>query len=363
MRTGVIPTEVCERCADIRVGTETSAPTREGLAPARRAAIAGLAVIGAALVAMPFVFQLFDRAPKGATMVSAFSPYMTRVRLDGYQRELQFINAGVQESNTKVATFLIGSSTNGAHARFDRRFHDFAAFRDQWPGIDSDMTSMMDTIQANRGNYDAVAALPSFRLFPWFFVLPGALILLALALLAVRRGRWRVIRWVFVAVGVGLVVAPLVFQMFARAPKGAQMVDAFRSIETTRKVQTIQGYFGDMAVGQGAIRLDLVPALERAGLSRQQVATRFPAVDALDRQWVHILNDMTPMVGVMSDNVSNYRAVAALPPFGLFPWFFVLPGALTVGLTVAAGAQRRSTAAESTAPSRSSDKALTEGVT
>ena len=43
------------------------------------------------------------------------------------------------------------------------------------------------------------------------------------------------------------------------------------------------------------------------------------------------------MIGAMSDNVANYRAVAALPSFSLFPWFFVLPGLLVVGLTVAAG--------------------------
>ena len=34
----------------------------------------------------------------------------------------------------------------------------------------------MDEVQGNLGNYQAVAALPSFTLFPWFFVIPGVLI-------------------------------------------------------------------------------------------------------------------------------------------------------------------------------------------
>jgi len=45
---------------------------------------------------------------------------------------------------------------------------------------------------------------------------------------------------------------------------------------------------------------------------------------------------MAPVVGVMSDNVDNYDAVAALPPFSMFPWFFVIPGVLVTALAVLA---------------------------
>ena len=118
------------------------------------------------------------------------------------------------------------------------------------------------------------------------------------------------------------------------------MMTSFENIETTQNVEQIQGFFGSMAVGQGAIRLDIVPALEQTGLTHAEIAQRFPALATLDTAWVHILNDMTPMIGAMSDNVTNYQAVASLPPFPLFPWFFVIPGVLVAGLAVAAGARR-----------------------
>jgi hypothetical protein len=85
----------------------------------------------------------------------------------------------------------------------------------------------------------------------------------------------------------------------------------------------------------------LVPALQRSGLSSAEISSRYPGITTFDDQWAHILNDMTPMIGAMSDNVTRYQAVAALPPFPLFPWFFVAPGLLVIGSAAAAGGADR----------------------
>jgi hypothetical protein len=297
-----------------------------------------VAVVGVGLVAAPFAFGMFSKAPKGAVMIAGFKPYMTTARLNGYQRELAEINAGVHQTDTSAAAYLdaAGADPGG----FAAAHPGFASFDQQWPKIDSTMTGLMNEVQGNLGNYQAVAALPSFKLFPWFFVIPGVLIAGVAIVALIRPVRWRRGRWVLVVLGVGLVAAPAVFQMFGRAPDGGRMMTAFQKIETTENVQNIQGYFGSMAVGQGAIRLDVVPALEHTGLTKAQIAQRFPALTALDADWVYILNDMTPMIGAMSDNVTNYQALASLPPFPLFPWFFVVPGVLVAGLSLAAGARR-----------------------
>jgi hypothetical protein len=326
----------------------------------RRAWLVVLALVGVGLIAAPVAFKMFDRAPKGATMIAAFRPYMTTGRLDGYQLELKQIDGGVDQSQTSLAAYLAGAPAATAQARFDARYPEFAGFAKQWPGIDSDMTGMIETIQDNLGNYRAVAALPSFTLFPWFFVAPGAILLVLLAAATVRPVWWRTIRWILVALGIGLIAAPAVYQMFSRAPEGERMVNAFKTIETRTRVETIQGYFGEMALGQGAVRLELVPALEHAGLTRAQIATRFPGVDTLDRRWIPIVNDFTPMIGTMSDNVVNYDAVAALPPFSLFPWFFVFPGLLVAALAFAARPRRRPLGAAVT-PVSSSDPLQPEG--
>jgi hypothetical protein len=318
--------------------TATAKTTRREPGPEHRWAVVVVAIVGVGLVAAPFAFGMFSKAPKGAVMIDGFAPYMTTARLDGYQRELSQINAGVRQTDTSVAAYL--NAAGGDPRGFDAAHPGFASFDTQWPASDSKMTGLMDQVQGNLGNYRAVAALPSFTLFPWFFVIPGVLIAVVAVVSLLSPVRWRRGRWVLVVLGIGLVAAPAVFQMFQRAPDGGRMMTAFENIETTQNVQQIQGFFGSMAVGQGAIRLDIVPALEHTGLTHAEIAQRFPAVATLDTDWVHILNDMTPMIGAMSDNVTNYEAVASLPPFPLFPWFFVIPGALVVGLVLVAGVRR-----------------------
>jgi hypothetical protein len=292
---------------------------------------------------------MFDRGPKGAQMLDEFRPFMTDARLSGFQRHIRDIDAGVREADGTLAAALEGRGAAG-HRRFDRRFAAFAQFQSDWGPIHADMSNLLDTIQANAGNYRAVVALPSFRLFPWFFVVPGLLALaLAIAAFVLAPRSQAAIRWALVALGIGLILAPVALQMFDRAPKGGRMMTAFKAIETRKKVETMQGYFGTIAVGQGALRLDIVPALRRSGLDSSEIEERFPDVATLNRRWVAILNDLTPMIGAMSDNVDNYQAVAALPPFALFPWFFVAPGLLIAGLALASAGRGRRTLRRATA--------------
>jgi hypothetical protein len=290
--------------------------------PRRWAAVA-LAVIGLALVAMPVVFDVFSRAPKGAQMIDAFAPFMTSSRLDGYHADMSAIGAAVKDA-PQVAERLFGTPAGSAQPRL-------------------------------------AAAYPSFTLFPWFFVAPGVIILALIALGLTCPAWWRRLSWALAALGVALVLAPAVFQMFSRALDGGRMMTAFKPIETRARVARIQGYFSDIAAGQGAVQLELIPALRRAGLSATEISASYPGLTRFDGDWIHILNDMTPLIGAMSNNVVNYDAVAALPPFALFPWFFVLPGLLVAGLGLAA-VPRRSRDTDGAA-STDIPHPITEGVT
>jgi hypothetical protein len=312
----------------------------------RRTLLVIAAVIGLGLVAAPLAFNMFSRAPKGAVMLSDFKPLMTAPRLSGFQSEMAQINSSVHEIDSKATLRLAAKGAANAR-RPDASYRTFDA---QWPKIHSTMTGLLTKVQGNLGNYQDIAALPSFRLFPWFFLIPGAIILALSGLALTGLLSLGLARAVLVVLGIGLFLAPVGFGMFTRAPHGAQMMSAFKDIETTQNVERIQGYSSTMAVGQGAIRNDIVPALQHSGLSAKQVAGGYPATTALDANWIHILNDMTPMIAAMSDSVPRYQAIRSLPPFTLFPWFFVIPGVLVAGLAI--GARSKAAVPVPPAPTR-----------
>ena len=138
--------------------------------------------------------------------------------------------------------------------------------------------------------------------------------------------------------GVGLIAAPAIFQMFSRAPLGGELIDDFRPLMTVEKVTRIQGYFLTIGNGEAQLRNDVVPA---GGIGFRSI----PAVSNFSDHWPEINAQMAPVVGVMSDNVDNFAAVDAMPAFPLFPWFFVVPGVL---LIVLAGFSLRSRQQEGT---------------
>jgi hypothetical protein len=286
------------------------------VAGGRRWPLRTIACIGIGLALAPLIFQMFTRAPGGGRMIDDFEPHMEATKIGGFVADLDTIDTAQSE-----AVALLANTPDGA-----TRYPQVARFTDAWPAIDDDMSSMLTTMDRNIGNYRGVAALPPFALFPWFFVIPGVL-LAGVAVWSLRADGARPVRGrriALVALGIGLIAAPAVFQMFSRAPGGAEMIDDFRPFMRPAKVTEIQGYFLTIGTAEAELRLDAVPAL--AG------GTPTPAIATLNEEWPRISNEMAPMIGTMADNVDRFDGIAALPPFSAFPWFFVVPGVLVLGL-------------------------------
>ena len=296
----------------------------------RRRPLIAIVVVGLGLIAAPAVFQMFSRAPEGAVMIDEFRPYMTAEQVELFTGYISDIDAADAEARTILEPAIVDSGVLDA-AEYETQFGLLVALNDEWPAINADMTDLLDTMDGNLGNFAAVDALPSFDLFPWFFVIPGILVV-GLGVAALRVGRTRRPFGLLVAIGVlgvAIAFAPVIFQMFTRAPKGAEMIDDFRTMMVRERVQDIQGYFITMGGAEGQLRTAVVPlALEDAGLSDAAL----PAIAHFSEQWQSIVGDFAPMIAAMSDNVDNYEAIDALPSFDLFPWFFVIPGILIAAL-------------------------------
>jgi hypothetical protein len=301
----------------------------------RKMPIIAALVVGLGMIVAPFVFQMFDRAPLGGDMIDDFEPYMTIEEVENFRGYLSEIDAANTESIESLRDALVRSGAVDA-SQYDVVLASVANLNEQWPTVEADMTDLIDRMEANLDNYAAVAALPPFPMFPWFFVIPGAMIaVVAGAALYQRRTpghRARPTLWVLFGLGLAVAAAPVAFQMFDRAPKGADMIEDFRPMMTRERVQSVQGYFVTLGAAEGQLRANALPLLVEAGGDPAD----YPAISRWSADWPTILTDFNPMVATMSDNVDNYEAVDALPSFDLFPWFFVIPGVLVAILAVVA---------------------------
>ena len=315
----------------------------------RKLPIIGALIVGIGMIVAPFVFQMFERAPLGGDMIEDFEPYMTVEQVESFRGYLVEIDAANTESIDSLRDALVTSGAVEA-SQYDTVLASVVNLNEQWPTVDTDMTDLIDRMEANLDSYAAVAALPPFPMFPWFFVIPGVMIVAAAGVALYQRrtpdNRARPALWVLFGLGIAVAAAPVAFQMFDRAPQGADMIDDFRPMMTRERVQSVQGYFVTLGAAEGQLRANALPLLVEAGGD----AADYPAITQWSADWPTILTDFNPMVATMSDNVDNYEAVDALPPFDLFPWFFVIPGVLVAGLAAVALRSRPSAPEEISSP-------------
>jgi hypothetical protein len=305
----------------------TSRPSRLVLSPSRLLLIA---VVGIGLIAAPAVFQMFTRAPLGGQMIDDFHPFMTEAKVVQFRDYLAEIDAAHTESVTTFEKDLFASGRTTS-ATFATDFASVADWNSKWPAISADMNDLIDRMDHNLGNFQAVEALPPFPLFPWFFVVPGVLLagITGSAEWSRRRGsRDRKRTWALLAIGGGLLLAPVAFQMFTRAPEGRDMIADFRPMMTPARVQNVQFHFVTLGAAEGQLRVQALPLASKP-------AGTYPAIERWSADWPSIVHDFNPMIATMADSLDNFAAVDALPPFNLFPWFFVIPGALVIGLATA----------------------------
>ena len=160
--------------------------------------------IGAAMIVLPILISLPSRAAAGQRMIDNFHPVMQQASVnktvDYYNNTFTALRpvaiGGVQAA--KEAPQLMGTLAKQLHmtpaqvqqfmaAQFPALGKMIASFPQLVPvfskvppGLDH-YKPLVDTMQANVQNYDQISSLPDFRLFTWFFVIPGVLLVLIAA--------------------------------------------------------------------------------------------------------------------------------------------------------------------------------------
>lgn len=227
----------------IRRTIQGCAPTgraEEGVYDMCRKTMWGVLVIGVLMVVAPFAMGLPSKTAAGEELIDAFDPIMTDesveltvnyyydvfVPLGGVapamsQENIDRFNAylegfgGLQADAQLLIPALAvatGVTEEEAQAFVASQFPAMAQMLQTLPDMQEDFTSLLglmaanveyfeqtpaglahykpliDTMQEQQDNYWSAASMPDFRLFTWFIVVPGAL-LVVLALLGLFVGR------------------------------------------------------------------------------------------------------------------------------------------------------------------------------
>ena len=167
----------------------------------RRIVLAALLVIGVALIAAPFAFSMFDRTSNGEKMVNSFRPVMqpASVQKTTYYYNQVFTPLGpfskMMPGVAADAQKLVPALAQALHMTpaqvqqmLKTQFPSMAAmlqslpqaekiFNQVPPGL-AHYKPLVTTMNANVDNYAAVDSMPAMGLFPWFFIVPGILIVL-----------------------------------------------------------------------------------------------------------------------------------------------------------------------------------------
>jgi len=169
-------------------------------------------IIGVLLIVAPFAISLPSKASAGQPMLDNFHPIMqpasVKQTVSLYENtflKLKPVASGGIAAAGEETALLKGLATGlhlsppqleqylgGQFPAFAQLLASFPqlvpVFSQVGPGL-ADYKPLVDTMQANVSNYQQVDSLPNFRLFTWFFEVPGILIAV-LALLGLGVG-WR----------------------------------------------------------------------------------------------------------------------------------------------------------------------------
>jgi hypothetical protein len=135
-------------------------------------------VIGLALVVVPFAISLPSKAAAGQRMLNDFHPLMQPASV---QRTANYYN--------HVFTPLGATATQFGQAAANPQMQE--TLKPLMPMLGPAMPifakvpaglawyrPLVTTMQGNVGDYASVDSLPDFRLFAWFFAVPGVLLIL-----------------------------------------------------------------------------------------------------------------------------------------------------------------------------------------
>ena len=299
-------------------------------------------LVGAGLVAMTLVANLFAVGPAFENLITDFRPALTQQSIDTARADIAGLSAVQQEFSTKLAPAL-SQQLKMTPAQFDgfvsTNFPAVAKGMAALPTVTPTFDGLIGTLDKQRPLFASADAIPTESLpattVPW--ALLGAGILVFLIGLAVLRSP-KAGGAVALVVGLLLVVLPLVLSLPGKAADADQLNANLEPVYTQTLVDNASGALGTIGAMGTEMQTKMLPALAaQLKMSPEQLQTflgsNFPATAQALQTMPASMGRFNGLVKVFDDNLSNYET---LKPVALAP--LILMMMVAGGLVAAFGA-------------------------
>jgi hypothetical protein len=138
----------------------------------------GVSVIGLALVIAPFAIGLPGKGAAGQRMLNGFHPLMQAAAVQTTASYYTNVFTPLGKVSTQFTSAASNPQLQKQLTPLMPMLQPVMPIFKQVPAGLRWYGPLVRTMQANVNNYQQVNSLPDFRLFTWFFVVPGALLIL-----------------------------------------------------------------------------------------------------------------------------------------------------------------------------------------
>jgi len=311
--------------------------------PRYRWALAVTFVVGVAMAVGSLTMQLPSKAQGVDNLTNSFRPAFKADALAQTKTDMATVQAMSDELRGKAMPAIAGAlkmTPAQLQTFIGQNFPAVAKGVSQLDTVLPYFSNLVNGLDAQAANFHKADAIPTKNLpattVPYIFLLPG-LLLAALSVIgwvlssaAARRAVWGC-----TAVGLVLIVAPLILSVPAKAQAVDNLTNAFRPVFTDQGAATTRANMDTVQNMSDELQAKMLPALAGAlQMTPAQlqgfIGQNFPAVAKGVSQLNVILPRFQGLVKGIEANVGNFKKADAIPtkgtPTTLLHWLFVIPG-------------------------------------
>jgi len=318
----------------------SSSPGRSGLMSKVAAVLVML--VGAGLVALTLISNLFAVGPAFENLITDFRPALTQQSIDTAHADIAGLSAVQTEFSTKLVPALsqqLQMTPEQFNGFVSQNFPKVAAGMGALPTAIPTFDGLINTLDKQRPLFASADAIPTESLpattVPWALLGAGVLVFL-IGLAALRSPKAG--GAAALVVGLLLLVVPMVLSLPGKAADADQLNANLKPIYTQALVDNAKGGLGTIGAMGAEMGTTMLPALAtQLKMTPEQLqtflGTNFPATAKALQTMPASMERFNGLVKVFDDNLGNYET---LKPVGLARLILILM--VSGGLVAALGA-------------------------